>query len=89
MHGLDPLPAPSPRDHDYMPTLLGLCRRVGCRRPQSEHMALLTETGTPREPHMARGVTLGPDIGPGRGPLTKEWKSWARVALTPVDSEYR
>ncbi len=86
---LDPLPAPSPLDHTYVATIVGLCSRVECRRPQSEHRPFVTLAGTDREPHMARGVTVGEDVGPGRGALTGEWKSWARVALTPVDSEYR
>lgn len=49
----------------------------------------LPQPETVQEPSMAGGVYAGSEDGPGRGALTERWKSWARVKLTPIDSEYR
>jgi hypothetical protein len=77
-----------PADHDYDPTITGLCRRPNCRRPQTAHMARIAQPPYMEARH-ATGALGGPENGPGRGALTSGWKSWARIALTPIDSEYR
>jgi len=62
--------------------------KAGLVDPDSQPLTL-EQTPRMREPGLARRQCSGPETGPGRGPLSREWMSWARIALSPVDAEYR
>lgn len=81
------IPYSDAHDHDYVPTITGLCSRPNCRRPQVEHLARIAQPPF-MERRMVTGIYTGPEQAPGRGGLSAKWCDWA-LSLRPIDAEFR
>lgn len=83
---------PAISDHEYWPTILGICARPSCRKPMALHQpVVLRSDEIVVEPKMRTGVLRqwspvlkdyipGEPTGPGRGALSQAWMDWAKKA---------